>query len=573
MDHLILTLGTLIAGAAIVAIVFRLLKQSSIIAFIAVGITAGCFSDRFHIPHELIEVFTEIGIILLLFMAGLEVEFSSIKKRWRLLILNGLGQIVIMTVLGAGLGSLLLDTSATSLIYFGLCLTFSSTIVVLGYLKAKKEMESFHGQIILGIMVLQDIAAVLALVILKSLGGDGSIMAAVGIILLKLLVIAGILFVLAKFILPRLFRYLATSQELIFIGSLGWALGVAALCELVEFSPEIGAFMAGAALSIVPYKLEIQDKVEPMKDFGVILFFLALGYGLKLDSSAISVILPTLCVAAFVLLGTPLVMTLIGYVARQKSRPTFMVGMIINQVSEFSLILAALGKQAGLFSDYMFLLIVLSTVATIFFSTLGQQFCHRLYAHFNGKLTFLDRRHRSIAEAEMEGFERKDHIVVIKYNELAEKVIAFYLDAGKRVLVIDIDPAVYAELKDRHQNLRCLYADAFDPDTRDDGCLAEAGAIISCMIDGQEAELGILNWLKRKGADVPFVAATDSYAEALELYDHGATYVIQTEDLAAQQFARLLEEYGGSLGALHVEGKRHQEEVLAQKNESVFRFA
>jgi len=565
MEHLILTLGALVAGAAFLAITLRFAKQSAIIAYIAVGVIAGLFREQFHIPHDMIHAFTEIGIILLLFMAGLEVEFDSLKARWKLLLGNGLGQILSYILIGAAAGYLLLGIRGTAaLIYFGLCLTFSSTIIVLGYLKAKKEMESLHGQIILGLMVLQDISAVLAIAVLASLGGEGSMMTSIGLIFAKMIGLGLVLFLALRPLLDRLFRYLARSQELLFVGSLGWALGVAALCELIHFSPEIGAFMAGASLSFLPYRLEIQDKVEPMKDFGVILFFIALGYGLQFDASSLTLIVPVLIVSAIVAFGTPIIMLLLGYIQRLKSRPTFMIGTIINQISEFSLILASLCLQAQIFDQRIFMLITLSTVVTIFVSSMAHQFLGALYKLFKTPLHFMDVHSKKLAMDQPEGFELEGHMVIIGYNELTERVIRHFEDKGQNVLLIDIDPEVHQKITGRFKKVACMYADAFDPDTRDDGAFHKAKAIISCLISGQEAELGILNWLKEKGLEITFIVATDSYAEALELYQHKATYVLQTEELAAERLEELLDKYGSALGGLAPLGAEHAG-ILRQK--------
>ena len=572
MEHTIVLLGVLFGAAIVLSILFRLIKQSSIVAFIAVGIIAGLFRDHIHIHEEMMHLFTELGIILLLFMAGLEMDFGSFLKRWKIVLSNGLGQIILNTLAGALLGLMLLDIKTVpAMIFFGLCLTFSSTIIVISLLKFKKQMESYHGQIILGIMVLQDIIAVMSLVVLKSMSGEGSLLTAVGIVLLKLIALIGILYVLAKFVLVHLFKYLAQAKELLFLGSLGWVLGIAAICEAVKFSPEIGAFMAGAALSFLPYRLEIQDKVEPMKDFGVILFFLALGFNLNLDKGAISLIAPVAATAALVLFGTPLIMSLIGYLTRAKSRPTFYMGAIINQISEFSLILATLCVQAKVFNNRTFLLVTLATVVTMFFSSFGHQFMERLYGFFAQTLSFLDRRSAKIQGTSSAG-ELEDHVVVIKYNELAERLIDYYVSIKKRVLLIDIDPEVYELMSKKDQNLVCMYADIFDPDTWEEANFSKAYAIVSCMIQGQEVELAILNWLKNKKLDIPFIAATDSRFEALELYNKGATFVIQTEELAAEHIGLLLKEYGTSIGALSEKGKAYHGFLIASEKQATLRF-
>jgi|TARA_Y100000294_G_scaffold134158_1_gene126750 Kef-type K+ transport system membrane component KefB len=562
MEHLILIFGILIGAAALLTVLLSFAKQSPIIAFIIVGVVVGLFKESVHIPHEIMEAFTEIGIILLLFMAGLEVDFESVRKRWKLLVWNGVGQIILTTFFGAILGYYLLDiTTTVAMVYFGICLTLSSTIIVLGFLKAKKQMESFHGQIILGLMVLQDITAVLALVILTSLSGEGSLAISIGLIFVKMAGLAVLLIILNKLILNRLFRYLASAKELLFVGSLGWALGFAAFAEAIHFSPEIGAFMAGAALSFLPYKLEIQDKVEPLKDFGVILFFIALGYGLHIDSSAIDLIAPIAFISVFIVLGTPAIVLLIGHLSKGKSRPSFMIGAIINQISEFSLILATLCLQAAVFDDRIFLAITLATIMTIFISNIGHQSIDKIYAVLKAPLTFIDKRSK-VSKTELGDFELKGHYVVVSFNEISEKLISHYLDKGKQVLLIDIDPDVYDVMHDHHSNLCCIYADIYDPDTWDELQFTKAAAIISCMVGGQEAEVSILRWRKEMGLRMPFIATTDSHLEALELYKYGATYVIQTEELAAESFQQLLRgEHGLSMDQLADKGEGHHRKL------------
>ena len=578
MEHLILNLGALVAVAALMAVVFRLLRQSSIVAYIVVGVLLVQFQSVLHISpdtfKELVEAFTELGIILLLFMAGVEVEFESIRKRWPVLLWNGVGQVLLMLTVGTLLGWAFLDGSAVTFVYFGLCLTLSSTIVVLDHLRARKELESYHGQIILGIMVLQDIVAVVSLVFLKTLSGGGSMVTDLGMIFLKMFALAALLFLAMKFALVPLFRYLARAKDILFLGSLGWVLGIAALCEYFHFSPEIGAFMAGAALSFLPYRLEVQDKVEPIKDFGVMLFFVALGYGLPLADFETSMVPRIAIVVGFVFLGTPLIMLAIGYACRQKSRPTFMIGAIINQISEFSLILATLALRDGIFDRQTFLLVTLSTIVTIFLSSMGQQAREWVYDVLRAPLSFLiDRRVRKDVLQQAAHFKLENHVVIAQYNELAETLIEFCLARQQPVLLLDLDPDVYVELKDRDKKLLCpLYLDISDPDTWEDAQFGKALAIVSCIVRDQRAELGILRWLREKGLQVPFVAATDSHAEAVQLYAAGATYVIQTEELAAERLAELLGKYGSNLAAMQEEGKRHEARLKAQAGTSLFKF-
>ena len=183
-----------------------------------------------------------------------------------------------------------------------------------------------------------------------------------------------------------------------------------------------------------------------------------------------------------------------------------------------------------------------------------------MYAMLRTSLKFIDRR-SAVSESVLGDFELKGHYVVISFNEIAEKIIKHYLDAGKQVLLIDIDPDVHDVMHEHHENMRCIYADIYDPDTWEELQFAKADAIISCMIGGQEAEVGLLRWQKDMNLNIPFIAATDSHKEAVELYENGAAYVIQTEELAAERFQELLSEYGESLDKLADNGKSHHKSL------------
>jgi Kef-type K+ transport system membrane component KefB len=571
MNQFLVMLGLLLLAASVLSILLHTVKQSSIVALITIGIVAGIFRNSIRLTKEMIDVFTEVGILLLLFTAGLEIDFESFKTRWKLILTNGLGQILINTLFGILLGLVVLDITRTaSLIYFGLCLTFSSTIICISYLKNKKELESFHGQMVLGLMVLQDITAVMSLVMLKSLESQAPLLPSIGLMLLKMALLIGFLYASYKTFLPVVFRYLAKASELMFIGTLGWALGIAALCEIFHFSPEIGAFMAGAALSVLPYKLEIQDKVEPQKDFGIILFFLALGFNLELSAQLRTYILPIVLTSLFVLLVTPMIMLAIGYFEKIKSRPSFFMGVIINQISEFSLILATLCKEAGVFNQEMFTVITFACITTIILSTVGQQFIPSMYKPLQRHLAFLDRRSKMQIELQKGGFELNDHIIILTYNEMAEKIIENY--AAERILLIDIDPEIYELCSKIYDNVRCFYADMYDPDTWETAKFDSAKIIISCLVRGQEAEIAISEWLKERASKALFIVTTDSRPEALELYEKGATYVIETEDLAAEYVGRLFQENKSKPDLFKRMGEGHYRRLQKMSKDKTFNF-
>ncbi|MCH7477811.1 MAG: cation:proton antiporter [SAR324 cluster bacterium] len=577
MQDLIVTLGLLLGGGTLLAVLLRFARQSSILAFIGVGILAGFYRERFHLPEELVETFTEFGIIMLLFMAGLEVDIKSFLMRWRLVLINGLGQVVLLTLLGLGLGRYYMGLGQPStLFFFALCLTISSTILVLGTLKEKRAMESLHGQIVLGLMVIQDVIAVLALSFLKSLAADAPLLVEIPLVFFKMAVLIVVLALLSRYVLTRVFAFFARSSEMLFIGTLGYCMGIAGLCELFHFSPEIGAFFAGASLAFLPYRLEIEDKVEPLKAFGVILFFISLGYSLEFKREFLGSLVDVAVLTAFVVLGTPVLMVLLGWLTRLKARPALMIGWVINQISEFSLILATLCRQAGIFDDTLFTVITLTCLATFVLSSAGHQYMDQLYWIVRRPLRFVDRHSIPYRVEARLDFEFKDHVVILSYNEISQEIAEFYGEQGKRVLLIDIDPEINAHFsrKDGH-NIVPLYADMDDPDVWDEFHFDKAEIIFSCMVRGQEAEVGIARWLKERNSDVPFIAATDSHEETLELYEAGVRYVIQTEYLAAESFREIIaQQMKKGEQAFKELGVDHHSKIreLKEKLEHIFRL-
>jgi len=568
MDNLIINLGILVSVAALFAVILKKLRQPRIIAYIGAGVIAGLFRGIVQMPHDLIESFIEVGIILLLFMAGLEVDLKSLSRRWRLLLYNGLGQIAINTVVGGILALLFFSLeSPASVLYFGLCLTFSSTIIVLGLLREQKEMQSLHGQIIVGLMVLQDIVAVVALSVLKGMSMGGPLLLTITLFFIKLILIGIFLGFLAYFVLGHLFRFLAQSTEMLFIGTLGYALGVSSFCGLLDFSPEIGAFLAGVSLWFLPYKLEIEDELDPLKSFGILLFFITLGYTLDFGIMHLSDIVPILVISLSVVLGTPLLMIALGWFTRINSRPAFLIGGTINQMSEFSLILATFALQAGVFDSRIFLVITLSFLLTIFLSSMGHQFLVPIYSLLRKALAFLDKR-SNLPKIELLEHDLKGHIILLHYNELAEAIIDFYSRTKKTIFVLDVDPDINESLKRKGPRVIPAYADVYDPEVWEEYHFDKASIIISCIIDGQDAEIAIARWLRLHNPSVPFIAATDSSEEALELYEAGVRYVIQTEDLAARHFKHLFaEEILKKKGAFRKVGEDHYKLLRRYKEE------
>ena len=562
---LIEPLGVMLLAAAVVAIILSYAKQASLFAFIIVGVVAGIVGVRTVINTNVMTAFVDIGITLLLFMAGMEVDIPGLIKRWKLLLINGFGQIIGLFIISLGLGALYVGIDATymtdaglsadnampALIYFALCLTLSSTILVIGTLKSTGQISEEHGQVALGLMVLQDIVAVVALAILATLKppepgiAPPNLGIEVAMIFGKMIALAIVLYFVTKHILNPLFKFFAQSGEMLFIGTLGYGMGVAALCEVIHFSSGIGAFFAGATLAALPYRHEIEDKVEPLKAFGVILFFMGLGFDISelTPDQMLGGLAEGLILAVLVVVLTIPLMLLLGYLSRLNSKPAFLMGAIINQSSEFSLMLAVLCLQYKIFDPHIFIVVTLVVLISFFLSSLGHQFLDAFYAVFSNVLSFMDGRTTTAEDEESDDIKLDGHVVIMEYNELAIEIADFYAQRGEQVLLLDLDPHIieYFEKQHGHSNIHAHYSNMADPDVWENLAFNKAKVVISCIDGGQEAELAISRWLKKEAPEVPFLAATSSHEETLELYGAGARYVIQTEYLAAKAFRNIFE--------------------------------
>lgn len=290
------------------------LKQPLIISFLAAGIIAGPSVLGIIKPHGQFDILVHIGIALLLFIVGLRLDVSLIRSAGPVALATGVGQIIFTSVLGL-LITRAMGMSFLAAAYVSIALTFSSTIIIVKLLSDKKEIDSLHGQIAVGFLIVQDIAAILALVALTTIGGaqaqGGAVLLhsalAVGLKGLALLVAVGFL---AKYVLPRVVYYFAVSQELVVLFAIAWAILLSSSAEILGFSKEVGAFLAGISLASTKYRDSIGSRLVTLRDFLLLFFFINLGA--QFDLSAVNAQFGNaLLLSLFVLVGNPFIVLVI----------------------------------------------------------------------------------------------------------------------------------------------------------------------------------------------------------------------------------------------------------------------
>ena len=403
-------IGMMLIGTAALAVPCYFAKQSQILCYIIVGFFVGSvpgssgnsLKTEMHMSDETTAVLYDLGILFVLFMGGMEVDIPALKKAWKMVLINGMGQIclnlgsfcaICIAVSGSMFtGKFLSDDGypdseprapdGIAIFYFGICCTLSSTILVLGALKKRNEMAADHGQIILGLMVLQDVTAVLTIALLtkafdptakcKKANNCDSIGVILGGLIMWMAILPVVLYLLNRYVLDRVFRFFAKTRELLFICTFAYSLGVAALFgwflpEWIwgSFDQAIGIFFAGVSIAALPYRVQIETFVEPIKAFGVVLFFFILGVNLPIIDAAenapqdlVNGVIMGTVIAVLTLVVFPLFILLTGLMSGLNGRTAFMIGFIVNQVSEFSLIIGSMAYGMGVFSQTMYLALV-----------------------------------------------------------------------------------------------------------------------------------------------------------------------------------------------------------------------
>lgn len=552
--------GILIA-AGVIAYVLHFFKQPSIIAYIITGLLIGPFS-LYHLQHgEILHSLSDIGITLLLFMVGLDLDISQLKRIGKTAVIAGLGQIIFTCAIGFGIITLL-GFSLVPALYISLALTFSSTIIVVKLLSEKKDMQSLYGKLAVGIFLVQDIAAILILILIAGItnnGGSflttGTIFGDIVITLAKAFMIGVVVVFLSRTVFPKLMHSLVKSDELLLLFSLGWALGLAALFSspVIGFNAAIGGFIAGLALANTGAHYQVSGRIKPLRDFFIIIFFIVLGSQLVFSNISVALI-PAIILTIFVLIGNPLIVTIILGLLGYKLRTSFMTGVTVAQISEFSLILMALGLAAGHVSQTDVTIVTLVGIATIGISSYGILFSNKVYEGIVSKIAKLVERKQTKSEKELGDVVYKKHIVIVGAHRLGSHLISSLQKKEEQFLVIDFNPDIVNHYIDTGVPAVC--GDIADPYIQEVAALAEARMIV-CTIPDFHDTLALLEAVRRntKKRTRVIVAASDEQ-EALELYNMGADYVLLPHFVGGMHLLQVVEHSSDSK-SLHKLKERH----------------
>jgi len=535
----------LLIVSAVVGAIAVSLRQPLLISYIVVGILLGPAVFGPVNAAEQIHLLAEIGVAVLLFVVGLKLDLAHIRNIGPVALATGLGQLTFTIVFGFAL-TLLMGKSTMEAIYIAVALTFSSTIIIVKLLSDKHELDSLHGRIAVGFLIVQDLAVVLAMMTMSALRGAGDAGWAEvsgSLLLLRLAGAAILMYVLMRYVLPPLVSRMARSQELLLIFAIAWGTGLAALGDYIGFSKEAGAFVAGFSLASTAYREAMNARLTGIRDFMLLFFFIDLGG--RLDFSTLgNEILPAIVLALFVLIGNPLiVMAIMGYMGYRK-RTGFLAGLTVAQISEFSIVFVAMGITLGHVGPEALGLTTLVGLVTIMLSTYMILFSQPLYERLAPWLGVFERK-RPYRELEVEAQGRPQghpRIIIFGLGRYGSRLLQQLAAARLPVLGVDFDPEAVRTL--RRSKLPVRFGDGEDPSFLESLPLQHAEWVVTSFPQW-EANRAFLHALKHAGfqGKIAGVVRDDQHGKALDAA--GVARVLNPFTDAADFAARsLIDELG-----------------------------
>lgn len=517
-----------------IALVMKLFRQPLIVAYIVAGMIGGpLFLNVLHGGEEFFETFANFGIILLLFIVGLSLNFTYIKKVGKTVFIGGIAQFLLTSSLGFIL-LWLLDFSLFSALLLAVAITFSSTIIVSKILADKKDAESMYGRYAVGLLLLQDLIAVGLMIFLNTMNIGGSWQETLLLTVGKGILLVAAVVLLVKNILPVLMKQVAHSGELLFIFTITWCFGVASLAYWAGFSVEIGAVIAGISLGTSPYQMQIASRIRPLRDFFIVLFFIVLGSEMQLGDLR-AVITPAIFVTLFVLIVDPMILYFIMRKMKYTRRNAFLASVTSAQVSEFGFILVFKGKDLGLLQGNELTLLTVVALATIVISSYLITYSEQIYRFLQPFLEkFGEDKNINRDESAMQY-----RVWVIGHHRIGWKVCEALEDMNIEYAVIDFNPETIERLQARGTPV--FYGDASDVEFLESLPLEKAKLIISTMPE-KDDQITFITTARNAGSKAMIIASLYQTAHLEDMYKAGANYVMVPHLLGGTWMARILKE-------------------------------
>ncbi len=457
-DSLLRDLGVILVAAAGLGLVARRWKVPGIVAYIVAGLVLGPVTGLVEVHHgahgaEGVELISEVGIALLLFLVGLELSFAAIREVGKVAVVGGVAQVVVSAVAGTGL-ALLLGFDSGAALFLGVALSFSSTVVVVKLLEQRGDLRETYGRVTLGILLVQDLLVVIVLTFVAGLGRDTggdpdpwSMARDLGVAFGGMALLVAATVGASTRLLPGPFKWISRSPEALLVWSLSWCFLLILGAQSLELSLELGAFLAGVSLAQLPYNQELRRRVNPLVNFFLAVFFVTLGVSMD-PAAALGSWKAALALLVFVMIGKPLILLAVIPRLGFGERTAALSGITLGQTSEFSFILAGLGLSAGLIDPSLLSLIGLVGLGTMGLSSGLILNSRRVYARLRstGLLRIFRAPHEGPRDREQAGGHHgpadtlRGHVIVVGMNSLGRRIVEGLRERGEETLAVDLDP-------------------------------------------------------------------------------------------------------------------------------------
>jgi Kef-type K+ transport system membrane component KefB/voltage-gated potassium channel Kch len=539
----------LLVMAAGIGFIGKLMRQPLIVSFICVGLIAGPSALDVVRSDEQIDLLSELGIAVLLFLVGIKLDVKLIRSLGMVSVMTGLGQVAFTAFFGYLIG-LALGLGHVASLYVAVALTFSSTIIIVKLLSDKREIDALHGQIALGFLIVQDLVVVFAMIVLSAIGigtpgeasghGGGSVLSVLASG--AALVAAVVLF--ARYAADPLTERLAHVPELLVIFAIALAAMFAAIGDAAGLGKEVGGLMAGVALASTAYRETIAARLAPLRDFLLLFFFIALGATLDLSLLGAHAT-GAVVFSFFVLVGNPLIVLAIMGAMGYRKRTGFLAGLTVAQISEFSLIFVAMGVSLGHVTNDMLGLVTMVGLVTIAASTYMITFSHQLYAVCEPFLGIFERKGTPLEPSET-GSHRGEryNLIVFGLGRFGTAIGIRLKKRGIRVLGVDFSPL--AVQRWRELGLDAAFGDATDPEFVAELPFRAAEWLVSTVpphptgLSHEDARTTLIQLARTAGFSGRIAAASHSAGDTRILFATGADMVLEPFQDAADRAVDLL---------------------------------
>lgn len=530
-EAIIFDIAIILILSAIFAFIAKILRQPLIPAYVLTGLVIGPLVLGYVNNLDLIYAFSEIGIAFLLFTAGLEISFQKIKEaNLSKIAFIGLIQVAAIFAITFFLAGFL-DLTTLQAAYIGIILAFGSTMVDIKLLADRGELVTLHGRLVLGILLLQDLIAIIAIVVFTT---GGFAISPLAIAFTKLLIILIIAIVLQKYILNKLFRFAAQSNELLFLSSLAILFFFIILAYIFDLSIVIGAFVAGVSLANSPFKIELESRISPLRDFFAILFFVALGMQIVFNGVGERLTLLFALIIGAILIK-PIITLVLLRITGYQPKTSFITAISLAQLSEFSLIIGMIGVSTGVLDMSIFSTVILATIITMSLTPYFIGYKERLYWLFKYPISSL----KFLPIKEILEYKSKNHkeILLIGSHRMGGAIIDELISKKEKLLVVDYNPDIINALIKK--KISFIYGDITSPELIEKIDMKKLKLVIS-TIPNYEDTMHLLKKIKNINPKIRVIVIALKISDAFKLYKAGADFVITPKIIAGQKLASLL---------------------------------